>query len=146
VQCADRGVAEALLNWKVAMPLLALAIYFAIHALANILYLELTGLAVQEAADRVNAAPLWIEGPLQNQLVLPCCVHDSHTQRAPPKELPPFFLVFALNACLSVAAQSVSTMLVFSVAHVSIFRAYCAFGAILLLGSIVPFMAMYLPR
>ncbi len=101
-------------------------VYFGVFSLANALYYDVTGQCVQKAADAVAAQARWSGQD------------DSGTVDMADSAVPPFFIVFVLNSCASVAIQSISTFIVFQWAKMEVLSAFFVFGCVVAGGVLVP--------
>ena len=115
--------------------LLSQMVFFGLFSLANALYYDVTGKCVQTAAAAVAAEARWAGRELSNP------DHEGDFGMTPGPAVPPFFIVFVLNSCASVAVQSISTFFVFQWASSSVLFGFFVFGCMAAAGVLGPVLA-----
>ena len=131
--------AAALQQRSVLLPLLSLSAYYALHAFANAMYYDLTAKCVARCASLDSGGALSSPRfpsvpeahPSQESTAMRRARGSDHGTA-----LPPFFVIFVLNACVSVVVQSLSTLFVFQLAAASVPAGYALFGGVLAAGGI----------
>ena len=126
---------------QAAVPLAAQCAYFGVFSLTNALYYDRTGAVVQEAAEAVAAEARW-RGDDAPQDRVPAAKRGFE-RGTDASSVPPFFIVFTLNTCVSVLVQAVSTFVVFQHWHSSVRQAYFMFACMAATGAgVIPACAL----